>query len=74
MIVLNDQSITDEVVRRRDNCPDARLWEIMVAHQCDGLRQEFILLSDTRGLSQPEVAREHNRPAGAAETLPLAPA
>ena len=45
-----------------------------MGHQCDGLRQEFILLSDTLRLSRPEVAREHNRPAGATETLPLAPA
>ena len=74
MIDLNEQNITDEVVRRRDDCPDARFWEVMVGHQCDGLRQEFILLSDTLRLSRPEVAREHNRPAGATETLPLAPA
>src|SRR5450631_4128729 len=32
--------------------------------KCDDVRQEFILLSDTLGLSQLVVAQSHSRPAG----------
>jgi hydroxyquinol 1,2-dioxygenase len=103
MIDLNEHNITDEAVRRWDNCPDARSREIMtgllrhlhgfarevklteaewmagirfltaVGHKCDDLRQEFILLSDTLGLSQLIVAQNHSRPAGATEQTVFGP-
>lgn len=44
-----------------------------VGHKCDGLRQEFILLSDTLGLSQLVVAQNHSRPAGATEQTVFGP-
>ena len=44
-----------------------------VGHKCDGLRQEFILLSDTLGLSQLVVAQNHSREAGATEQTVFGP-
>lgn len=103
MIDLNEHNITDEVIRRWDDCRDARFREIMttlvrhlhdaarelklteaewmagiefltaVGQKCDALRQEFILLSDTLGLSQLVVAQNHSRPAGATEQTVFGP-
>ncbi|HVJ55038.1 MAG TPA: intradiol ring-cleavage dioxygenase [Aliidongia sp.] len=42
-------------------------------HMCDGKRQEFILLSDTLGVSMLVDAINHRRPAGATETTVLGP-
>src|SRR4029450_2334736 len=44
-----------------------------VGQKCDDKRQEFILLSDTLGLSQLVVAQNHNRPQGVTEQTVLAP-
>jgi hydroxyquinol 1,2-dioxygenase len=44
-----------------------------VGHKCDDLRQEFILLSDTLGLSQLVVAQNHSRPPGATEQTVFGP-
>jgi hydroxyquinol 1,2-dioxygenase len=44
-----------------------------VGHKCDHIRQEFILLSDTLGLSQLVVAQNHSRPAGATEQTVFGP-
>ena len=44
-----------------------------VGQKCDNLRQEFILLSDTLGLSQLVVAQNHSRPAGATEQTVFGP-
>lgn len=44
-----------------------------VGQKCDDLRQEFILLSDTLGLSQLVVAQNHSRPAGATEQTVFGP-
>ena len=44
-----------------------------VGHKCDGLRQEFILLSDIIGLSQLVVAQNHGRPPGATEQTVFGP-
>lgn len=44
-----------------------------VGHKCDHIRQEFILLSDTLGLSQLIVAQNHSRPAGATEQTVFGP-
>jgi hydroxyquinol 1,2-dioxygenase len=44
-----------------------------VGHKCSGQRQEFILLSDTLGLSQLVVAQNHSRPAGATEQTVFGP-
>jgi len=103
MIDLNERTITDEVIRRWEGCPDPRLKEIMrslirylhdfarevklteaewmagitfltaVGQKCDAVRQEFILLSDTLGLSQLVVAQNHRRTAGATEQTLLGP-
>ena len=42
-------------------------------HMCDDKRQEFILLSDTLGVSMLVDAINHRRPAGATETTVLGP-
>ena len=42
-------------------------------HMCDAKRQEFILLSDTLGLSMLVVAQNHSKPAGATEATVLGP-
>jgi hydroxyquinol 1,2-dioxygenase len=42
-------------------------------HACHGQRQEFILLSDTLGLSQLVVAQNHSRPAGVTEQTVFGP-
>lgn len=41
--------------------------------KCDDVRQEFILLSDTLGLSQLVVAQSHSRPAGTTEQTVFGP-
>jgi hydroxyquinol 1,2-dioxygenase len=103
MINLDEHNITDEVIRRWDDCGDPRFREIMVGlirhfhdlarevkltetewmtgikfltavgQKCDALRQEFILLSDTLGLSQLVVAQNHSRPPGATEQTVFGP-
>jgi hydroxyquinol 1,2-dioxygenase len=42
-------------------------------HQCDGRRQEFILLSDTLGVSMLVDAINHRKPGGATESTVLGP-
>jgi hydroxyquinol 1,2-dioxygenase len=42
-------------------------------HACHGQRQEFILLSDTLGLSQLVVAQNHSRPRGMTEQTVFGP-
>jgi hydroxyquinol 1,2-dioxygenase len=42
-------------------------------HMCDGKRQEFILLSDTLGLSMLTVALNNQKPAGATESTVFGP-
>jgi hydroxyquinol 1,2-dioxygenase len=44
-----------------------------VGHKCDDKRQEYILLSDTLGLSQLVVAQNHSRPAGVTEQTVFGP-
>lgn len=44
-----------------------------VGHMCDDKRQEYILLSDTLGLSQLLVAQNHSRPAGVTEQTVFGP-
>lgn len=103
MLNLNENNITDEVLRRMVDTPDARLKEIMtsvvrhlhacaretklteeewlagiqfltrVGHSCHGQRQEFILLSDTLGLSQLVVAQSHSRPTEVTEQTVFGP-
>ncbi len=41
--------------------------------KCNDIRQEFILLSDTLGLSQLVVAQNHNRPQGVTEQTVFGP-
>jgi hydroxyquinol 1,2-dioxygenase len=42
-------------------------------HMCDDKRQEFILLSDTLGVSMLTVAQNHAKPAGATESTVFGP-
>jgi hydroxyquinol 1,2-dioxygenase len=44
-----------------------------VGHTCDDKRQEFILLSDTLGLSMLTVAMNHDKPAGCTEATVFGP-
>ena len=100
---LNQDTITQAVIARLSNTPDARLKEIMTSlvqhlhafarevklteeewfkgiqfltetgHMCDDKRQEFILLSDTLGLSMLTVAMNNDKPAGCTEPTVFGP-
>lgn len=100
---LNEHNITDAVVQRFANTPDARLREIVsslvkhlhafaretrlteaewmagiefltrTGHKCTQTRQEFVLLSDTLGLSQLVVAQSHSRDPRATEQTVFGP-
>jgi len=99
---FNESTITDAVIERINDAPDARVKEIsasLIRHlhdfvrdvrlteaewsyaidfltrtgkTCDGNRQEFILLSDTLGVSMLVDAINHASP-GATETTVLGP-
>lgn len=100
---LDENTITDEAIRRLEGCKDARFKEILtsltrhlhafarevklteaewmqgieyltaVGHKCDDKRQEFILLSDTLGLSMLVVALNNRKPAGCTEATVFGP-
>ena len=100
---LTQDNITQAVIARLADTPDARLKEIMtslvrhlhafarevklteqewfqgiefltrVGHITDDQRQEFILLSDTLGLSMLTVAMNNDRPAGCTEATVFGP-
>jgi hydroxyquinol 1,2-dioxygenase len=100
---LNQDTITQAVIARLAETPDARLKEIMtglVQHlhafarevrltedewmrgiefltatgqKCDDKRQEFIMLSDTLGLSMLTVAMNNDKPQGCTEATVLGP-
>jgi len=100
---LTQDNITQAVIARFADTPDARLKEIMtslvqhlhafarevklteaewfqgiefltrVGHITDDKRQEFILLSDTLGLSMLVVALNNDKPAGATESTVFGP-
>jgi len=100
---LSEDTITDAVLARHKNAPNARLKEIMTAlvrhlhafarevelteeewfegirfltdvgHMTDDKRQEFILLSDTLGLSMLVIAMNHRKPQGCTEATVFGP-
>lgn len=100
---LNQDTITQAVIARFADTPDARLKEIMTSlvqhihafarevklteaewlagiefltatgQKCDNKRQEFILLSDTLGLSMLTVAMNNDKPAGCTEATVFGP-
>jgi hydroxyquinol 1,2-dioxygenase len=100
---LNEDTITDAVLARHKNAPNARLKEIVTAlvrhlhafarevelteeewfegirfltdvgHMTDDKRQEFILLSDTLGLSMLVIAMNHRKPEGCTEATVFGP-
>ena len=100
---LSQDNITQAVIARFADTPDARLKEIMTAlvrhlhafarevklteaewfqgidfltrvgHITDAQRQEFILLSDTLGLSMLTVAMNNDKPAGCTEATVFGP-
>lgn len=100
---FDEQTITDAVLERVRNAPDARIGQIseaVVRHlhamvreirptqeewksaiefltatgqMCNDKRQEFILLSDTLGISMLVDTINHGAPAGATETTVLGP-
>ncbi len=100
---LTQDNITQAVIARFADTPDARLREIMtslvqhlhafardvrltedewfrgiefltrVGHITDDRRQEFILLSDTLGLSMLTVAMNNDKPAGCTEATVFGP-
>ena len=102
-LAYDTESITDAVIARMTDSPDARFKEIMgalVRHlhafarevdlkgdewfraiefltacgkACDDKRQEFILLSDTLGLSMLTVAMNNDKPAGCTEATVFGP-
>ena len=63
----------------RDVEPSFEEWQAAISfltrigHMCDGKRQEFILLSDTLGVSMLVDAINHRLPAGATPTTVLGP-
>lgn len=100
---LDQYNITQAVLARMAQTPDARLKQVMTSlvqhlhafarevklteaewmqgiefltatgHMCDGQRQEFILLSDTLGLSMLTVALNNDKPAGCTESTVFGP-
>ena len=100
---LSEDTITQAVLARHKDAPDARLKEIMTAlvqhlhafarevnlteaewfegirfltdvgHITDARRQEFILLSDTLGLSMLVIAMNNRKPAGCTEATVFGP-
>ncbi|MDB5945402.1 MAG: hydroxyquinol 1,2-dioxygenase [Ramlibacter sp.] len=100
---LTQDNITQAVIARLANTPDARLREVMtslvqhlhafardvrlteeewmlgirfltdVGHKSDDKRQEFILLSDTLGLSMLTVAMNNDKPQGCTEATVFGP-
>jgi hydroxyquinol 1,2-dioxygenase len=100
---LDENTITEEAIRRLEGCKDARFKEILtsltkhlhafardvklteeewmqgleyltaVGQKCDDKRQEFILLSDTLGLSMLVVALNNRKPAGCTEATVFGP-
>lgn len=100
---VNQDTITQAVLARLADTPDARLKEIMISlvqhlhafardvklteaewlqgiefltatgHTCNDKRQEFILLSDTLGLSMLTVAMNNHKPAGCTEATVFGP-
>ncbi len=78
------QQISEALVRHlhafvREVRPTQREWEYGIdfltrtGHMCDDKRQEFILLSDTLGVSMLVDAINHAIPEGATETTVLGP-
>ncbi len=100
---LNQDTITQAVIARLAETPDARLKEVMTSlvqhlhafarevklteeewfagiefltatgQKCDDKRQEFILLSDTLGLSMLTVAMNNDKPQGCTEATVFGP-
>ena len=100
---LTEQTLTDAVLARMDECEDERFKTIMsslirhlhafvrevelteaewlegirfltaTGQKCDDRRQEFILLSDTLGVSMLVDAINHRFPGGATETTVFGP-
>ena len=100
---FNEQTATDAVLARMENCPNPRLKEIMTSvvkhlhavvqeveptpeewmaaiefltetgHWCKDGRQEYILMSDTLGVSMLVDAINHRKPSGATESTVLGP-
>ncbi|HEX2547058.1 MAG TPA: intradiol ring-cleavage dioxygenase [Ramlibacter sp.] len=100
---LTQDNITQAVIARMADTPDARLKEIMtslvqhlhafarevklteaewfrgidfltrIGHITDDKRQEFILLSDTLGLSMLTIAMNNDKPAGCTESTVFGP-
>ena len=98
-----EDDITNEVLRRFEATPDARLRQVMqslvrhlhafvkdvelteaewfaaiqfltdTGHMCDDKRQEFILLSDTLGVSMAVDLINHRKPEGATESTVFGP-
>ena len=98
-----EDDITNEVLRRFEATPDARLRQVMqslvrhlhafvkdvelteaewfaaiqfltdTGHLCDDKRQEFILLSDTLGVSMVVDLINHRKPEGATESTVFGP-
>ncbi len=98
---IDEDTITQAVIARHAQAPDARLRDIMTSlvqhlhafarevkltedewfagiqfltdtgHMCSDKRQEFILLSDTLGLSMLVTAMNHRRPPGCTEATVL---
>jgi hydroxyquinol 1,2-dioxygenase len=78
------KEVSESLVRHlhafiREVKPTAEEWAWGIAfltrcgHMCDDVRQEFILLSDTLGVSMLVDAINHRLPAGATETTVLGP-
>jgi hydroxyquinol 1,2-dioxygenase len=62
-----------EVKLTEDEWMEGMQFLTATGHKCDEKRQEFILLSDTLGLSMLVVAMNHAKPAGATESTVFGP-
>jgi hydroxyquinol 1,2-dioxygenase len=72
-LVTHLHDFAREVRLTEDEWLKAIQYLTATGHQCDDKRQEFILLSDTLGLSMLVVAMNQSKPAGATEATVFGP-
>jgi hydroxyquinol 1,2-dioxygenase len=72
-LVTHLHAFAREVALTEDEWMQGIQFLTATGHQCDAKRQEFILLSDTLGLSMLVVAQNNAKPAGATEATVFGP-
>jgi catechol 1,2-dioxygenase len=72
-VVQHLHSVVEEVEPTMDEWMAAIQFLTATGQKCDGARQEYILLSDTLGVSMLVDAINHRKPSGATESTVLGP-